>query len=334
MEGLWRTRSRFRTKAEERTERQRFMQARRAESRYAQTLRQVATQIGHVVRGNFNPDDPQNPGWERIIDALEAHANLLYGWAGSVAHRMLVDVDRRDLNAWYQHGKEIGTALHKEVATTDLRNEYDRLLQQQIDAIADISRSSADRVKKLRDRAQNMVYTGERWEDLVSGNNWQDLVEGMNLLPDVAKRHANTIARTETARAQTTFTAIRAKAADSTTFLWRTVGDADVRKLHDDISKGKDKNGQSIGLGNGEYYWDDPPKLDDDRPGLPGTIYNCRCWAEPILPKQVDKIPKPRRSWEYEVSLRPEAEPINKEYRQGKITYGEYLDKLETLRVL
>jgi hypothetical protein len=37
------------------------------------------------------------------------------------------------------------------------------------------------------------------------------------------------------------------------------------------------------------------------------------------------------RSAEYEASLRPEAAPINQAYRDGRLTYGKYVEKLLAL---
>jgi SPP1 gp7 family putative phage head morphogenesis protein len=107
---------------------------------------------------------------------------------------------------------------------------------------------------------------------------WTDIVERSNNAGLTARANAETVARTEVARAHTTLQAVRAKHMGSELFEWRTAGDATVRDLHDQISK------RNVGYGRGIYRWDEPPELDDGRPGLPGTIWNCRCYARPVLP--------------------------------------------------
>ena len=53
--------------------------------------------------------------------------------------------------------------------------------------------------------------------------------------------------------------------------MWRTVGDNRVRETHREL------NGQS-------FRWDEPPECDPGHHALPGGIWNCRCWAEPVIP--------------------------------------------------
>jgi SPP1 gp7 family putative phage head morphogenesis protein len=309
---IWRIRRRIKSARETRLERQQFRLARNAETSYARQLRQVATQVGHFVSGHFNPDNPNDPGWQAIIDSLMQHAGLIRNWAKSVANKMLADVDRRDMTAWQEHGKEIGRALRTELQRAPIANAYYDLWQQQVDAIAGISEKSAERIANLRDRSLQMVTTGERWNDIVDQVMAQE---------DVSKAHANTIARTETARAHSTFTAVRAQTLGATHFQWLTSNDADVRPLHRQIAR---TNG-------GVYRFDNPPILDDGRPGLPGTIWNCRCFLRPLLPDEPQQMPQPARSPEYSASLLPEAEPINKAYRDGRINYGTYQQRLRAL---
>lgn len=49
-------------------------------------------------------------------------------------------------------------------------------------------------------------------------------------------------------------------------YIWRTVGDKDVRDSH------------ALRAGR-QFSWDNPPEG-----GHPGEDYGCRCWAEPIVP--------------------------------------------------
>jgi SPP1 gp7 family putative phage head morphogenesis protein len=256
MDALWRIRRKVKTQREARLEQRQWTAARRAETYYNRILRQVAAQVGQLVQGIFNPADPEDPGWQNIIDALNSYSYLIRDWAGAAAQRIIAEVDRRDMAIWLQHGRQIGRAMRAELASAPIGPAYADLLQQQVNQITGISTASAERVERLRVRSREMIFTGERWNAIVD-----DVMDA----EDVARSHAQTIARTETARAQSTLTAVRAAHVGSEFFQWVTAGDADVRPLHHEISR---RNG-------GVYRWDDPPILDDGRPGLPGTIWNC-----------------------------------------------------------
>jgi SPP1 gp7 family putative phage head morphogenesis protein len=87
---------------------------------------------------------------------------------------------------------------------------------------------------------------------------------------DVSESRAMLIARTEVARTSTEFTRARAEQIGSTHFIWRTARDRDVRQSHAHL-EGK------------TFRWDAPPECDPGHHALPGCIWNCRCWAEPVF---------------------------------------------------
>ena len=91
---------------------------------------------------------------------------------------------------------------------------------------------------------------------------------------DVSKSRAILIARTEVARTAFALTRARALHVGSAAYVWRTSRDSDVRKSH------REMEGKVI-------QWDDAPTLSDGTTTHAGCIYNCRCWAEPILPDEV-----------------------------------------------
>jgi len=86
----------------------------------------------------------------------------------------------------------------------------------------------------------------------------------------VTTSRAMTIARTETAKAASIVTEVRAKEVGATHYIWRTAGDSDVRESHAEME--------------GEVCEYDNPPIVDGEPLNPGMIYNCRCYAEPIIP--------------------------------------------------
>ena len=115
--------------------------------------------------------------------------------------------------------------------------------------------------------AQRSLMTGERFGSFA---------ESIKRLGPITMSRAICIARTETARARTSYTEARAQAVGSTHYIWHTVGDGAVRPRHRQL----DGTIQS---------WSDPPITSE--PGqkvvrsAPGSSFNCRCWAEPLFPK-------------------------------------------------
>lgn len=194
-----------------------------------------------------------------IIKALQDYADVLNPWAVSVAQYMVADIDRRNRRAWFQHSKELGRALRRELSEAETGAAQRQLM--------------ADSVKLIRSlplRAAAGVH------ELVQGN----LPEGRRaatLIPEIlalgskTEWEARRIARTETARAASVLTQARAVYVGSEGYIWRTAGDADVRDSHAEME--------------GKYVrWDTVPKLSDGTQAHAGQIYNCRCFAEPVLP--------------------------------------------------
>jgi SPP1 gp7 family putative phage head morphogenesis protein len=84
-------------------------------------------------------------------------------------------------------------------------------------------------------------------------------------------RHARFIARDQTAKLNGNLNRIRQTNLGVEEYIWVTVGDDRVRESH------ARKNGRI-------YRWDKPPADT----GHPGQDYQCRCIAQPILPKDLD----------------------------------------------
>ena len=231
-----------------RNARERFFRARRAERQYGSQLRRIAAQIGHIVQGIFNPNDPADPGWGLIQAALDNYRRLLGPWAQAAARRMVTEIDQRDFKAWLEHGRAIGRGLQREISSAPLGPQLGQLQQAQISLITSLPYNAAQRVHQLSQEA------------LVGGGRWEEIAREVLRTGQVSRSEANTIARTETARVHSNFTKVRAQHIGSEQFEWATANDADVRPLHKSYA-GK------------VFRWDDPPILDDGRPGLPGTIF-------------------------------------------------------------
>jgi SPP1 gp7 family putative phage head morphogenesis protein len=172
----------------------------------------------------------------------------------------VTEVAARDRQAWKNASAEIGEGVAKLMADAPIGDVVKRLMGEQVELITSLPRDAAQRVHELA------------MEGLAHSTRASELSKRIMETGEVVKARANLIARTETGRAQTTFTRVRAEAVGSTQFQWMTATDSDVRPSH------KRLNGKV-------FEWRDPPVCDDpDIRALPGCIWNCRCFALPLIP--------------------------------------------------
>lgn len=233
-----------------------WVRARKAEAQYASRLRRIAHYVGEIVRMGYAPDDPSALSW--IRDALARYAVALRPWAEKAAEVMVTEVAARDKAAWKSVTKEIGRGLRAEIEAAPIGDVLRQRMADQVDLITSLPRDAAERVHQL---AIESVEQGTRASEIEA----RILETG-----DVTKARATLIARTEVGRTATELTRARAEHVGSTHFVWRTVHDADVRPSHRAL------DGQA-------FRWDEPPECDPGHHALPGAIWNCRCWAEPIV---------------------------------------------------
>lgn len=236
--------------------RERFLHSRRTERSFARALSSVAVQIGRFVKGFA----PTLENLANIKATLEAYANLLHPWARSVVTTMMAEVDQRDKKAWIETGREMGRALERELRTAPTGTALEQRLEEQVDLITSLPRSAAERVHRLTIKG---ITEGVRSEEI------QEEIERTGL---VTRARANLIARTEVARTASVLTQVRAEALGSEGYIWRTALDGVVRPIHRRLE--------------GKFIrWDDPPIAGErGERAHAGQIYNCRCWAEPVIP--------------------------------------------------
>lgn len=228
-----------------------------AERRYQTQLTKVAQFIGQIING-FPPGDPAAAS--KIGDILRRYADALMPWAEATAARMIRDVDDRDLAAWRQQTAGMAPHIRRELLQAPTGEAQRALLAEQVELIRSLPLEAAKRVHELTLRG---IEDAGRAAEVAKAIQESGLVSASR---------ARLIARTETARTASTLTEARAKHAGVTHYVWMTSRDGDVRHDHR-ILAGK------------VFAWDDPP-VADQRSGArahPGGIYNCRCWAKPII---------------------------------------------------
>lgn len=226
---------------------------------------------------SFDPTAPAD--LQRLEDLLNAYAGIIEPWARNTATRMLADVSRRDEKAWMEHSSEIGKGLREEIAQAPTGQTMKALLDDQVRLIKSLPLQAAIRVHELAVEA------------VTTGNRGADLIKMIMATGEVAQSRAELIARTETARATTTLTQARAQWIGSEGYIWRNVGDADVRPAFgtknfsalNTLARGSHRKLE------GTYHrWDEPPIAGEKgERAHPGCIYNCRCYPETVFPRSM-----------------------------------------------
>ena len=238
--------------------RERFVKARRAEQAFARQLNKIAEQVGVIVKG-FAPQGFVHNAPE-LNAVLRRYSDLLKPWAVAVSERMINEVSKRDEKAWHEAGREIGRALGQEIRKAPTGAVMKQRMAEQVDLITSLPLEAAKRVHELTIRA------------LSDSTRAKETAAEIMRTGHVTKSRAMLIARTETSRTVTAMTQARAEHIGSEGYIWRTAEDSDVRELHRKL--------------NGKFIpWDDPPIAGENgERAHAGSIYNCRCYAEPVIP--------------------------------------------------
>lgn len=240
--------------------------ARRAENQYGIQLRKIARHIGDMVKA-FNMRDPKQVA--QLKKMLEQYAKTLTPWARSVAKRMIADVAARDAKMWFAHARKMGRALQQEIKDSPTGALQQKLMQEQVALITSLPIEAAERVHKLT------------LKQLPEGGRGESIIADIMKTGHVTLSRATLIARTETARTGSLLTQARAMHVGSEGYIWRTMLDSDVRHRHRKFE--------------GRFFrWDSPPVSGEKgERAHAGCIYNCRCYAEVVLPDEPDERPAP-----------------------------------------
>jgi SPP1 gp7 family putative phage head morphogenesis protein len=178
---------------------------------------------------------------------------------------MILDVNARDLQTWKELASEMGAQLRYDVNHTNIGGILEEKLREQTELITSLPREAAERVQRITREA---LFNGKRSSELIAE---------IQASGAVAYSRAKLIARTEVAKTASNLVEARARDIGSTHYVWRTARDADVRPGH------KKMEGKVC-------EWANPPAVEENDTLMhhhPGQIWNCRCWAEPILPDRL-----------------------------------------------
>jgi SPP1 gp7 family putative phage head morphogenesis protein len=242
--------------------RERFKKARIAEKAYARRLKEVARQVGMIVKGFVEKGKAISVA--QLNAALSKYSEALRPWAQTVAQRLIADIAQRDSRAWGELAREMGGTLKRELKNSPIGKTVRQLMDEQVDLITSLPLHAAQRVQKLA------------LENMATGARAKAIQKEILRTGKVTESKAMTIARTETTRAVTAMVESRAQFVGSEGYIWRTAGDGDVRPLHRKL--------------NGKFIkWSEPPVAGESgERAHAGAIYNCRCWPEPVLPDIIE----------------------------------------------
>jgi SPP1 gp7 family putative phage head morphogenesis protein len=234
-------------RAEKRLERQLSVltQAVRRIVKTKKTTQEIITAISAIT---------ENPAWIAV--------------AYRAAAQMVGDLERINAKTWRKAAAQAfnSRAIYEELSHNLNSNPFFR---SQIEKNAAIIKSLPDLVSRQVTKSVSLrAIKGERAESLESSI--------QALAPDLSANHVRLIARTETAKTQAAITETRAVGLNRTFYIWRTSQDQRVRSSHAHME----------GVVCEFTSPPSPEQLNGD-PSVgyynPGNIYNCRCYAEPVL---------------------------------------------------
>lgn len=237
----------------------RFSPSAKVQASYERALKKITTTIQLIVQGNIEGSgDDRIFDEEQTISQLQHYANItLDPWAERTAEYMISYVDNENIREWKKLAANLGRGVKQEIEQSDVGALLGAMQAEQVNLIKSIPLDAARRVQKISRQA---LYTGERstaWID--------DILKTGDVSYSAAKR----IARTESARASSFLTQVRAEHLGCTEFVWHAVMDGRTRQSHRELNRKS-------------FKYDDPP-IVDGQPLIPGQTYNCRCWHEPIF---------------------------------------------------
>ena len=208
---------------------------------------------------------------EPAVEFADPATELVTRAAQLLTGRMLRRVDVTNAKTWRAaareslHGKKIYEALRAEMGGA-LGTRYDDLLLTNVQLLKRLPAQLEQRATSFIAREQRRGRRASAIENELRAK-----------LPQVARSQVKMLARTAVGRAETAFTQARAERLGLAWYEWATSEDRRVRLSHRKMDKVL-------------VAWNDPPSpeaLIGETSKLgryaPGTIYNCRCLALPLI---------------------------------------------------
>ena len=248
----------------------------RWEREYNALLNAVTKEVERIVRW-YSPNDP-NTSIE-VIRGLQKYAEKLNDWAKGKIGGIIYNLNDDSEKKWKKQSVNISKFLRIEMEKAPIKGLLKQYMEENVRLIQSVPLNAAKKIEKIV--LENLKTGAERAESLT------EIVMQIGKLPDSMRSRAKLIARTEIAKMSTGLVKARAVSSDINWYVWRSTHDIRVRSSHKLMDKVL-------------VAWDDPASpetLDGAKRSYghyhPGEIFNCRCYARPLL--RIDDVSWPAK---------------------------------------
>lgn len=235
------------------------------EAEYARKLRKIASVVGDLINHHTIVEKDKVTGeitkvilHHGLEVLLKRYSESISPFAQRLAEDMINRVDKNNAKWWYANAKQFSKQLQSERYQSMNGLIATKLQHEQVTLITSLPIQAGKRAQDLAIKAHT------------EGRRASDIVDEIRRSGEVTTSRANTIARTEIAKANATFTKARATYVGANKYIWHTMEDENVRESHAEM------DGQICD-------YDNPPTLSDGDSGNAGELINCRCYSEPVL---------------------------------------------------
>ena len=249
--------------------------SKRLERNYERILKVVQNQFFQAIANQNNANE--------MINTLKviSRQHSFETYCQEIALKMVTAVYKKTEGNWKKaaeqntKGREIYEALKKEKNNIIMENAIQKLIQQNAILIKTLPFDIASDITKYIEK------------ETIKGRRAEELAQEIKIkFPEKTKANAKCIARTEISKAQSALTKTRAEILNIQWYIWRTSQDERVRNAH------KHMEGVLVS-------WKDPPSPEQLSKSKyqygkyhAGEIFNCRCYAEPIVDIHFVKFPR------------------------------------------
>jgi SPP1 gp7 family putative phage head morphogenesis protein len=238
----------------------------RWEREYNALLNAVTRNVERILH-RFSPNDPASS--IEVIKELQGYAEKLEDWAKGKIGGIIYNLNDDSRKKWEKQSANISKYLRIEMEKAPIKGLLKQYMEENVKHIKSVPLNAAKKIEKIV--LENLKTGAERAESLT------EIVMQIGKLPESMRSRAKLIARTEIAKMSTGLVKARAVSSDINWYVWRSTHDIRVRSSHKLMDKVL-------------VAWDDPAspeELDGAKKSYghyhPGEIFNCRCYARPIL---------------------------------------------------
>lgn len=241
------------------------------EKSFAEALEKISIPVTKIASTATSPQDLANKV-SKLSSTVEWRT---YAWEQSI--RMVQNVAKQNSLTW----RQAATSKQSRIINAMLRSEISsnaRFLALVRKNARWITQMPQDIAKDITGQAATKYMNGMRGEELTK--------HIQAVAPGVSISKAQLVARTETAKTQAAVTQVRSEELGIKWYVWRSSEDQRVRSSHAHMDgvlcsySAPPAPETLIGEKSQGYYG-------------PGEIFNCRCYAEPLIDE--DYIQFPRR---------------------------------------